>query len=576
MKTLWNSVVNRWVVFALAGVVALNLSAVRQPAPAADGIELTLKPERDASGSVTALGVTMHFADSTASQNFFVRAPLVVFSHTGIADRLRDLRMRDARGDIAVSASDSGGNRIWRAGRAVEWPVTVQYTAIVPQARTVAGPPIDLRTFAGGVTFGGQGFLALPSGNRSYRIRLHWDLAALAAGSTAVSSLGEGDLDTVAPLGSLTRSFYMAGPLGRYPERGDVSGFSAYWLGTKDSVDMRREMAWGADAYAQLRRFFNDTAPRTYRFFTRVLPESSTSGGTASINSFMLQVPKPTRVNRSVEAPTLPRSIMVHEMIHGWVGGITGRGNTQWFGEGATTYFTSRTQLKLGLMPLAALAREYSGLAADYYPNPYRNVSADSAAGAFWFSKEGERIPYARGSLYFMYLNARITKASAGRRSLDDVMLALFAKRAASGPLTTETFLSAISDELGPGVAAEFDSIVVRGTKTMVLPDDALGPCFSRRTIQVPVPDFFFRRNETKRIVTGLRGESAAFQSGLRDGDEVTNVVDVATLARVAEPVVLEVRRGGQALTIRYASRPLTVESYEWAVASGVAENACR
>ena len=176
----------------------------------------------------------------------------------------------------------------------------------------------------------------------------------------------------------------------------------------------------------------------------------ATSGGTASINSFMLQVPKPTRGNAPDGASTLSRGTMVHEMIHGWVGGISGSGNTQWFGEGATTYFTARTELELSLMPLEALAREYTNLSRDYYPNPYRNVSADSASGMFWFSKEGERIPYARGSLYFMDLNARIKKASAGRRSLDDVMFALFAKRAANGPLTTDAFLAAVAGELGP------------------------------------------------------------------------------------------------------------------------------
>jgi predicted metalloprotease with PDZ domain len=227
-------------------------------------------------------------------------------------------------------------------------------------------------------------------------------------------------------------------------------------------------------------------------------------------------------------------------------------------------------------MPLEALAREYTNLSRDYYPNPYRNVSADSASGAFWLSKEGERLPYARGSLYFMDLNARIKKASGGRRSLDDVMFALFAKRAASGPLSTDAFLASVAGELGPGAAAEFDSIVVRGTKTIVLAPDTFGPCFSRRTVTIPVPDFLFRRNETRRIVTGLRGESAAFQAGLRDGDEVTNQVDVGALTTGTAPVVLEIRRGQQPQTIRYVPRPLAVESYEWTVAPGVAEATCR
>jgi len=562
--------------FVFATFTSAARAQTRTNTAPANSIELVLKPQRDAAGNVTTLDVSMRFADSAAAQAFAVRAPLVVYSHTGIADRLHDMRMTDSKGDVALTVGDESGNRVWRASRTVEWPVVVHYTAIVPPSRTVAGPPIDLRTFAGGVSMGGQGFLALPADNRPYQIRLRWDLSSLPSGSTAVTGLGEGDLETVAPLASLQRIFYLAGPLGRYPERGDVSGFSAFWLGDKDSVNMRGEMAWGADAYSKLRRFFHDSTARSYRFFTRVLPEAATSGGTASLNSFMLQVPKPTRGNNPDGAGTLSRGTMVHEMIHGWVGGISGSGNTQWFGEGATTYFTARTELALGLMPLEALAREYTNLSRDYYPNPYRNVSADSAAGAFWLSKEGERLPYARGSLYFMDLNARIKKASAGRRSLDDVMFALFAKRAASGPLSTDAFLAAVAGELGPTAAAEFDSIVVRGTKTIVLAPDTFGPCFSRRTVTIPVPDFLFRRNETKRIVTGLRGESAAFQAGLRDGDEVMNQVDVGALTTGTDPVVLEIRRGQSPQTIRYVPRPLAVESYEWTVAPGIVEAACR
>jgi hypothetical protein len=560
---------------AFVAPASVAVAQARASATPANSIELVLKPVREPSGNVTTLDVTLRFVDTVQNQAFAVRAPLTVYSHTGIADRLHDLRMSDSKGDVSVAVVDEGGNRIWRAGRAVTWPLTVHYSAVVPQARTVAGPPIDLRTFAGGVSMGGQGFLALPADSRPYHIRLRWDLGTLATGSTAVTGLGEGDLETVAPLGSLQRVFYLAGPLGRYPERGDVAGFSAFWLGEKDSVNMRGEMAWGADAYAKLRQFFHDSTPRNYRFFTRVLPEPATSGGTASLNSFMLQVPKPTRGNSPDGTSTLSRGTMVHEMIHGWVGGISGSGNTQWFGEGATTYFTARTELKLSLMPLEALAREYTNLSRDYYPNPYRNVSADSAAGAFWLSKEGERLPYARGSLYFMDLNARIKKASGGRRSLDDVMFSLFAKRAAGGSLSTDQFLAAIAGELGPPAAAEFDSIVVRGTKTIALAPDTFGPCFTRRTVTIPVPDFFFRRNETRRIVTGLRGQSAAFEAGLRDGDEVTNQVDTSSLS-TTQPVILEIRRGEQTQTIRYTSRPISVESYEWIVNPSVDEHVCR
>jgi hypothetical protein len=64
-------------------------------------------------------------------------------------------------------------------------------------------------------------------------------------------------------------------------------------------------------------------------------------------------------------------------------------------------------------MPLRR-SRASTNLSKDYYPNPYRNVGGFGVRHVL--VQQGERIPYARGSLT-MDLNARINKASAGRRS---------------------------------------------------------------------------------------------------------------------------------------------------------------
>jgi hypothetical protein len=177
-----------------------------------------------------------------------------------------------------------------------------------------------------------------------------------------------------------------------------------------------------------------------------------------------------------------------------------------------------------------------------------------------------------------MSLNARIQEASAGRRSLDDVMFPLFAQRAREGSLSTATFLSAIEKELGAGVRAEFDSVIIRGAGTVIVPPEALGLCFERHTVTTFVPDFIYRRNVgSQRIVTGLRGESAASAAGLQEADEVLNDVDPSALAATtSEPVMLEVRRGEQQVTLRYVPRPIFVDSYEWTKVPGIPDEICR
>jgi hypothetical protein len=92
------------------------------------------------------------------------------------------------------------------------------------------------------------------------------------------------------------------------------------------------------------------------------------------------------------------------------------------------------------------------------------------------------------------------------------------------------------------------------------------------------VPDFIYRRNVgSQRIVTGLRGESAASAAGLQEADEVLNDVDPSALAATtSEPVMLEVRRGEQQVTLRDVPRPIFVDSYEWTKVPGIPDEICR
>jgi hypothetical protein len=87
----------------------------------------------------------------------------------------------------------------------------------------------------------------------------------------------------------------------------------------------------------------------------------------------------------------------------------------------------------------------------------------------------------------------------------------------------------------GPERGSEFDSIIVRGTKRS---------CSLRhvRSVFHTADDDDAHSRLLYRCETGHRDglqRSAAFQAGLRDGDEVTNQVDPCP--RRTEPVVLEI-----------------------------------
>jgi hypothetical protein len=570
-------------------VLVAPLAAYAQDAAAdtvvVPGIEIALRPERNKAGDVTSVLVTFHITDTVqVAPTLEFRAPIVLNNIPGIADRIAGFRVDDSIGavlltrtDDSADASGFGYHRRWRTARSVSFPVTVHYRAIVPPGRLRAGPPFDLRTFAGGVSGGGAGFLALPHDARQYRVRIRWDLRDLKRGSVGISSLGDGDAEATMALAGLRSSWFMAGPLGQYPAGGNTGGFSAAWLGSSPGLDLRADMAWAAKAYKALSTFFGDTAQRPYRFFLRVLPESSTSGGTAGDRSFMLQVPvrHPRRSTSGGDGTGL-RSIVAHEMIHGWAGSFDGAG--PWANEGLATYFTANLQRRLGLQPIKAFVAELNRLSRQYNGNPYRNATSDAARAAFWADKNGELLPYVRGSLYFFALDAAIRQASGGARSLDDILLDLFARRADGESISVRTFTDALAKELGPGVAAELDSVVVRGTKTVFVPPDAFGPCFTHSWTQVVVPDFAFdRRTPGVQTVVSLVPSSAAADAGLRDGDVVTTPIAAELLVsdRVQQ-MKLDVVRDGESLYLTYMTRPMVNESWQWSRVSGVPVAVCR
>ncbi len=574
------------VALALVAFVAPVTASAQDATPdtvAMPGIEIALRPERDKAGNVESVLVTFQITDTVSVAPILeFRAPIELNNIPGIADRIRGFRVDDSIGavlmtrtDDSVEASGSGYIRRWRTARSVTFPVTVNYRAIVPPGRLRGGPPIDLRTFAGGVSGGGAGFLALLQDARQYRVHVHWDLRALQRGAVGSSSLGDGDADATMTPADLQSSWFMAGPLGRYPKGGNATGFSAVWLGSSPGLDLRADMAWAAKAYKSLATFFGDTAQHPYRFFLRILPESTTSGGTAGNRSFMLQIPVRPPGSASDGAGGL-RSIVAHEMIHGWAGSFQGAG--PWASEGLATYFTANLQRRLGLQPIKAFVAELNRLSEQYNGNPYRNATSEAARAAFWADKNGELLPYVRGSLYFFTLDAAIRQASDGERSLDDILLELFARRADGETITVRTFTNALVKVLGRGVAAQLDSVVVRGTKTVFVPPDAFGPCFTHTWTQVVVPDFAFdRRTPDVQTVVGLVPSSAAAGAGLRNGDVVmTPVAPELLVSDKVQQVKLDVIRNGESLYLTYMTEPMINESWQWSRVPGVSLAVCR
>lgn len=484
-----------WLAFAALTLLACRTPPrISQASSNAPKLGIVLRPTAATVGApVTALAVALELDAGPATLS--LRVPIVYAGVSGIADHMDSLIARDGDGPLPLGSTDDppapGGYpyfRHYRSTRPTKYPIHVSYRARIKTPGGRPGPPWDLRPSGIGVSAAGSGFLLLPEEWPALtQVSLSWNLEALPMGATALASFGEGAVHLTTSPDELLQAWYMAGVVDRFPVQGDVGGFSAAWLG-KPPWDAARDMAWTAEMFRYLRQFFGDQSPRRYRVFMRVVDEPPNRGGTALGNSFMLSMP-PTAVDSSGRGPL---TTLTHEMVHLWVGMLTGLpgesvAGTSWFHEGLTTYYSQLLPLRAGLVSVADYGRTVNETALSYYLSPARNVSSDSIGRVGFGAEETRRIPYARGALYWAHIDGRLRAKSLGKRNLDSVMLPLFRARARGEPLTAARWRHRVVEELGPTAGSEFDAVIGQG-RTLIPDSGAFGPCLDRRTLKRATP----------------------------------------------------------------------------------------
>lgn len=444
----------------------------------------TWRPVRRGGDNVVAIEVrtTIDSLPDSTARSFSLAVPITYAGVTGIAERTKELTVRDAAGELALRIEDdapvAGGfpyYRHFRAQRAVRFPVVVTYEAQAPPT-PLRAPPFGLYAAYGGVSGAGSGFAVLPEGELNVTTRVHWDLSRLAAGATATTSFGDGDFEIHGAPVDVTQGWIMAGPLGRYPATPGRGGFSAVWLGTP-TFDAPAEMAWASRMYAWLGKSYGYLRPLpSYRVFIRV----GGRGGTALGSSFMAGATP--RAAGAAAAGEAPRETFTHEMGHLFVGGIDApQGVQSWFSEGLNTYYTRLLPMRGGFTSVEEYARAINADFDAYWYGSARNFSADSITRIGFGDEAVRHMPYVRSSLYFADLDSHIRAHSRGRRTLDEVMRELFERRARGEHFDHAMWKETVAREAGPQAPTQFDSLIIQGTATLVPASDAFGPCFERR-----------------------------------------------------------------------------------------------
>lgn len=166
----------------------------------------------------------------------------------------------------------------------------------------------------------------------------------------------------------------------------------------------------------------------------------------------------------------------------------------------------------------------------DYYLLPTRNEPNERIVKDFWNSRDVQRLPYLRGFVFALNLNAVIREASGGKHSLDDVMHELRNNAGHSLPdLSFERLATAVSKYAnGRDISADLEKYITKGE--LIVPNaDSLGPDVVPESREIAVFELGLDSDVllSKRLVAGVKPGTAAFDAGLRDGQKVVGGISI-------------------------------------------------
>jgi hypothetical protein len=563
---------------AVLGTVFAVSAAAAVPAEPV-GLRVTLTPRPTPAG-VAQVDVALRFSGLAASpaETPLLALPLVSSNVDTVATTLAALEASDAQGPLMLRSTDAvlpteaardaetgGMSRLWRASRPVAGDLVVHFT--VPANATLpprgAAPPFGFSDDGAAFSAAGHVFLPLPVTRTSYRMTVAWDLTHLPKRARGISSFGEGTVSAPEPLSasSVRSTFFMAGAIGAVPTPLPASGFFGAWQG-KPAFDAAALLRWTGTLYGHYASFFGQRTPPPYGVFLRYNPINA-GGGVGLYHAFVATFGKGDGSNVAKLRITL-----AHEMFHTFSPFISQPAGLEssWFGEGLAVFYARRLALRFGQISPDAFLDDLNSGAARYYTSLMATVPNSEVPKRFWADTRIRTLPYDRGMLYFATVDDAVRKASAGKRSLDDLMLAMLALEKSGKTTSNADWETMLQTELGANAVEDFHAFI--GGRQPLPASDAFGPCFVRTMRPLRRYELGFDTAvlaEPRRIVRGLVAGSAAALAGVRDGDEIVAPVPQDGLqGNQTELIELKLRRDGVERTIRYLPRGETVQAWQW------------
>ncbi len=314
--------------------------------------------------------------------------------------------------------------------------------------------------------------------------------------------------------------------------------------GNYDTERIRRDVQKIAETQVAM---MGDIPYRDYTFIVHA--HTRTDGGLEHLNSTSIIVER-----NSFRAPASYHtflSIMSHELFHVWnvkrirpdaLGPFdyTKENYTKllWVAEGITDYYGILLLRRAGLVSAEEYLGTVSGMIADVQSKPGRfEMSVEEASFDAWIkqyrpdenSVNSQISYYDKGHLIGLLLDLEIRKLSGGTKSLDNVMLYLYAEfYRKNRNYTPEDFQRAA--ELMAGASLEnFFTRYVRGREELdynaSLKVAGLQLGAANQTIVAPVERPYFGadlgQEGDRLMVRRVYSDSAAYEQGLNTGDQI-------------------------------------------------------
>lgn len=320
-------------------------------------------------------------------------------------------------------------------------------------------------------------------------------------------------------------------------------------------VNVRERRVWNGPQAASdlakvaetIARFWGDVPFDRFYFFNII---GAAKNGLEHRNATVMNIPLDATSSRAEYLEWL--NLASHEYFHAWNGkrlrplelGPFDYENevytrSLWFVEGITDYYADLFLARAGVVTRDEYLDILSEQIRSLQTTPGRlEQSVEQASYDAWikYYRSDENTPntsisyYVKGAVIGFLLDANVRRVTAGSKSLDDVMRALFVRFSGERGFSGTDIRASVADVVGPAHGREVTAWLDRALDTTVELDytDATAWFGLRITPPAGAPRAYLgvvtQTDDGKTIVTGVRRGSPAALAGISLRDEITAV----------------------------------------------------